>query len=383
MSAQNIKFQTPVPVEIPFIDLKTQQVHLRSRIDTAIQKVLDHGSYIMGPEVNLLEKQLSLFTGVSHSISCSSGTDALLLALLALDLKETDAVFVPVFTFVATAEVVLWGKAQPVFVDVCPDTFNICPDSLVEAIDLARKNGLTPRVVIPVDLYGQPANYDRLQEISQENDLVIIEDAAQSFGATWNGKRTGHHGRIACTSFFPAKPLGCYGDGGAIFTKDSALAEVIESARIHGQGNHRYENVRLGMTGRMDSIQAAILIEKLSIFEEELLARQIVADRYDDRLKNVVRTPTVHPNAKSAWAQYTIQLENRQAVMDHLETLGIPSVVYYPLLVNEQKPYQQFLTVDTKNARQLTSRVLSLPMHPYLEADVQDYIINGVIEATS
>ena len=293
---------------IPFIDLAAQRARLGDNIDRAVKRVMDHGQFISGPEVAQLEAELGAYTGAKHVISCASGTDALLMVLLAKGVGPGDAVICPSFTFCATGEVVaLWG-ATPVFVDVDERTFNIDPASLEKGIALARKRGLTPKAVIPVDLFGQPADHETIGRIAADAGLFVLDDAAQSFGATYRGHRLGRFGLATATSFFPAKPLGCFGDGGAVLTDDDELAGVLRSIRVHGQGTHKYDNVRLGMTARLDTIQAAILSEKLKIFDDEIAAREAIARRYNDALRDIVTVPYVADGNTSVWAQYTIQL---------------------------------------------------------------------------
>jgi dTDP-4-amino-4,6-dideoxygalactose transaminase len=353
---------------IPFIDLNAQQARIRPRIDAAIKRVLDHGIYIMGPEVFELEKQLAEFCGVKHAISCANGTDALALGLMAKNAGPGDAVFVPSFTFAATAEVVAWVGATPIFIDSLEDTYNIDPESLELGIQTAKKAGLRPVGIIPVDLFGQPANYDAIQAIADDHKLWVMADGAQSFGATYKGRKVGYIGDMATTSFFPAKPLGCYGDGGAIFTNDDELATVIKSLRVHGQGSDKYDNVRIGMNGRLDTIQAAILIEKLKIFPNELIARQQAAGQYNDALKSLVEVPTVMARATSAWAQYTVRLSkniDRTILMENLKEVGVPTMVYYPIPLHLQKAYNPFyLKCPTllTHCDAMSSDVLSFPM---------------------
>ena len=365
--------------DIPFIDLKTQQLRIRGRIDAAISRVLDHGAYIMGPEVFELEAQLARFCGVKHALSCANGTDALMMALMAKNVGAGDAVFVPSFTFAATAEVVALVGATPVFVDSLPDTFNMDVQSLKLGIQRIKELGLRPVGIIAVDMFGLPADYDAIQVLADENKLWLIADAAQSFGATYKGRHVGNIGDIATTSFFPAKPLGCYGDGGAIFTNDDEVAETIKSIRVHGQGSDKYDNVRIGMNGRLDTIQAAILIEKLAIFPEELEARQRTAMIYEDGLKgSAVITPKLPQKLSSAWAQYTLRLPSsmdRGVVMSELKKERIPSVIYYPKPLHQQTAYKGFPTAGKKplpQCEKLASEVLSLPMSPYvLEEDAK------------
>jgi len=372
-------------VSIPFIDLQAQRRRLGKRIDDAILKVVDHGAYILGPEVQQLEAKLAEFCGARHCISCANGTDALALVLMAWGIKPGDAVYVPAFTFVATAEVVAWFGATPVFVDVLEDSFNMDPDSLETAIEAAAGMSLTPKAVIPVDLFGQPADYRRLLPIAERHGLNVLADTAQGFGATLDGQRTGTFGDATATSFFPAKPLSCYGDGGAVFTDDDALAEDLHSLRVHGQGSNKYDNVRIGMNGRMDTIQAAILIEKLDIFPDEIAARQRVADYYSSNLDSRQLPPVLMEGATSVWAQYTIQLEGRAAVQDACRSAGIPTAIYYPIPLSRQTGYRHFPTVPTgiPVSDALADRVLSLPMHPYLDQETQDRILAVVASADS
>lgn len=371
---------------IDFIDLKIQQAQIRSQIDRAIQRVLDHGNYIMGPEIDQFESDLSEFCGAKHSLSCANGTDALGLGLMAKGVQPGDAIFVPSFTFAATAEVVSWTGATPVFIDSLPDTFNMDPESLEQGIKTAESQGLKPCGIIPVDLFGQPADYDSIFEIANAHNLWVMADAAQSFGAFYRNQRVGSFSQIATTSFFPAKPLGCYGDGGAIFTNDDALASKIKSLRVHGQGADKYDNVHIGINGRLDTIQAAILIEKLKIFEDEIKARQIIADRYTKGLSDIVKTPVLIKEATSVWAQYTVVLpENvdRSALIQALKEQGIPTVVYYIKPLHLQTAYKHYLTATGKElpvCEKLANHVLSLPMHPYLLEKTQDYIIEGLRE---
>ena len=372
-------------MSIPFIDLQAQRRRLGKRIDDAILKVVDHGAYILGPEVQQLEAKLAEFCGAKHCISCANGTDALALVLMAWGIKPGDAVYVPAFTFVATAEVVAWFGATPVFVDVLEDSFNMDPDSLETAIEAAAGMNLTPKAVIPVDLFGQPADYRRLLPIAERHGLKVLADTAQGFGATLDGQRTGTFGDATATSFFPAKPLSCYGDGGAVFTDDDALAEDLHSLRVHGQGSDKYDNVRIGMNGRMDTIQAAILIEKLDIFPDEIAARQRVADYYSSNLDSRQLPPVLMEGATSVWAQYTIQLEGRAAVQDACRSAGIPTAIYYPIPLSRQTGYRHFPTVPTgiPVSDALADRVLSLPMHPYLDQETQDRILAVVASADS
>lgn len=367
-----------------FIDLKSQLELIRPQIDAAIKRVLDHGIFIMGPEVHALEKQLAEFCGVKHAISCANGTDALGLGLMAKNVGVKDAIFLPSFTFAATAEVVSWVGATPVFIDSLDDTYNMDPKSLEQGIKQAKKLGLKPAGIIPVDLFGQPADYDAIQAIADEYGLWVMADGAQSFGASYKGRKVGNIGDVATTSFFPAKPLGCYGDGGAIFTNDDELAAVIKSLRVHGQGSDKYDNVRIGMNGRLDTIQAAILIEKLKVFPNELIARQKTADAYNAALKNIVSVPKVIDGTTSAWAQYTVLLPehiDRSKVMSDLKEAGIPTMVYYVKPLHLQTAYKHYPTATGAAlpvCENLSERVLSLPMSGYVSGD-ESKIIDRII----
>jgi dTDP-4-amino-4,6-dideoxygalactose transaminase len=346
--------------------------------------VLDHGKYVMGPEVTELERQLSEYTGAAHTLSCSSGTDALLMVLMAKGIGPGDAVLCPAFTFTATPEVIALLGATPVFVDVEPDSFNLDVSKLSEGLQTAKEAGLTPKVVVAVDLFGQPADYDAVEQFASENGLWVLADAAQSFGASYKTRKVGTLGVATGTSFFPAKPLGCYGDGGAIFTDDAELADVLDSIRVHGKGTEKYDNVRIGVNGRLDTIQAAILIEKLKLFPSEVESRDRVAERYRQGLSghDGVIPPTVEPGLQSVWAQYTLRFTNgaRDKVAAHLKEEGIPTAIYYPKPLHQQTAYKDFpvakggLPVSDK----LAGEVLSLPMHPYLEESDQDRVIEAI-----
>jgi dTDP-4-amino-4,6-dideoxygalactose transaminase len=372
---------------VPFIDLAAQRRRLGSAIDDAIDRVLGHGQYILGPEVRLLEADLAGFCGAKHAVSCSNGTDGLALILRARGLKAGDAVLCPSFTFAATAEVVAWFGATPVFVDVLPDTFNLDPASLERGIATAKQLGLNPTCVMPVDLFGQPADYDAIEPLCAAHKLWILSDAAQSFGATYKRRKIGTIGLATATSFFPAKPLGCYGDGGAIFTEDADLAELLRSLRMHGQGVDKYDNARVGMNGRLDTIQAAVLIEKLKIFSDEIDKRQIVVQRYNDGLKEVAAVPAVLDGCVSTWAQYTIKIRNgrRDAVAAALKERGIPTAIYYPKPLHRQTAYRHYPSAGNglPVSDAIALEVLSLPMHPYLAPELQDRIIEATCEAIS
>ncbi|MDB4558943.1 DegT/DnrJ/EryC1/StrS aminotransferase family protein [Amylibacter sp.] len=369
-----------------FIDLAAQQARIRDRIDTRIATVLDHGKYIMGPEVAELEADLSAFCGANHSLTCANGTDALLLALMAFKVRTGDAVFCPTFTFAATAEVVPSLGAVPVFVDCDPDTYNMDPASLERAVEHAKALGLRPSVIIAVDLFGLPADYDAIEEIAVSEGMKLIADSAQGFGGVYKGRNAGTIGDFATTSFFPAKPLGCYGDGGALFTEDDELAELVKSYRVHGKGGHKYDNQRIGMNSRLDTLQAAILCEKLAIFGDELKRRNQVADRYDAALSNMLVTPHVPDGLMSSWAQYTVRTEvgeGRDVIMSALEDASVPTTIYYPLPLHQQTAYKGFPT-DPNGllvAERLAQQVFSLPMHPYLTMEDQDKVISALQDA--
>jgi dTDP-4-amino-4,6-dideoxygalactose transaminase len=373
------------PVDnIPFVDLRMQRRRLGRSLDEAVQRVMDHGQFILGPEVTQLENQLSAFAGAKHCVSCANGTDALGLVLIAEGVGPGDAVFVPAFTFAATAEVVSWVGATPVFVDVIEDTFNLDPARLETAIALGKRQGLRPRAVIPVDLFGQPADYTALAPIAAAHDMFVLCDAAQSFGASLGGRRVGTFGRATATSFFPAKPLGCYGDGGAVLTDDDDLAAVLRSLRAHGQGTNKYDNVRIGINGRLDTMQAAILLQKLTIFEDEIEARQRIARRYADLLGDVVRLPQLIEGAVSTWAQYTIVTERRDSVITACKRAGVPTAIYYPIPLSRQTAYKHFPSgpEGVPVSERLAQQVVSLPMHPYLDPATQERVAAAVRDGT-
>jgi UDP-2-acetamido-2-deoxy-ribo-hexuluronate aminotransferase len=372
------------PGAIPFVDLAAQRRRLGPRLDAAIARVLAHGCFIMGPEVAELEAQLAAFCGARHAIACASGTDALALGLMAKGIGPGDAVLMPGFTFVATAEPVAWLGAVPVFIDVLPDTCNLDPARLEQGVRTARAEGLTPRAVIAVDLFGQPADYDPIEEICARHRLWLMADAAQSFGASYGPRRVGTLGAITATSFFPSKPLGCYGDGGCVFTDDDELAEAMRSLRVHGQGRDKYDNVRIGMNARLDTVQAAILLEKLAIFPDELEARQRVAEGYEV-LRGLVQIPCVIAQATSVWAQYTVVVERiaRDALAAALKAAGIATAVYYPTPLHQQSAYHHYPVAGgaLPVAERLSRQVLSLPIHSYLEPATQALIIAALRRA--
>ena len=378
----------PVPVEaeaakIEFIDLVAQRRRMGERIDAAIRRVIDSGRFIMGPEVSELERVLGNFCGARHVVTCSSGTDALMLCLRAKGVGAGDAVFLPSFTFAATAEVVCRVGATPVFVDSLADTFNIDPESLRHGIATARRGGLKPAAVIAVDLFGQPVDYDALEPVIAEHDLWLLDDAAQSFGAIFRGRHIGAVVELTATSFYPSKPLGCYGDGGAVFTQDPALAELLVSLRTHGKGREKYEHARIGMNARLDTLQAAVLLEKLRIFPEEMQARNRIARRYNEQLQDVVEVPRLIAGVTSVWAQYAILTPYRDQVVADLESQGIPTAIHYPTPLHRQAPYQGCPIAGNglPVAERLSAEVLSLPMHPYLDEATQDRIIHAVRDA--
>jgi len=360
-----------------FIDLKSQYRRIEADVRARLDKVLAHGQFIMGPEIAELEAKLAAYTGAKHCLACASGTDALLLALMAWKIGPGDAVFTTPFTFIATAEVIALVGATPVFVDIDPRTYNIDAAKLEAAVkslasgavpSTGTSPGLRARAVIPVDLFGLCADYGAVNAVAKKHGLLVLEDACQSFGASYNGKRACSFGDAAATSFFPAKPLGCFGDGGAVFTGSDELAATMRSIRIHGQGSDKYNNVRIGINGRLDTMQAAILLAKMEIFGEEMQQRQAVAARYAARLAGAVTVPTIPEGHISAWAQYSIQHDNRQAAMDRLKNAGIPAAIYYPkpLHMQEAFAYLGYAKGTMPVSEQVADRIFSLPMHPYL-----------------
>lgn len=374
--------------QIEFIDLKAQQSRIRESLERRIRAVLDHGAYILGPEVEELEKRLAAFSGAKHCISCANGTDALLLALMAHGVGPGDAVFVPTFTFVATAEVVSLLGATPVFVDSDPASFNIDPARMAEAVAHLKKTkpGLKPRAVIPVDLFGLPADYEPLTATAHAHGMFVLQDAAQSFGATYKGTRSGNLGDFSATSFFPAKPLGCYGDGGAVFTNDDRLAELTRSIRFHGKGADKYDNVRVGLNARLDTLQAAVLLAKMEIFEDELRARDRVATRYSQGLQGRFVLPQRPADRTCAWAQYSVlcsSQKERTDVMRKLQAKGIPTNIYYPKPLHLQGVFKGLghQAGDFPVAERISSQILSFPMHPYLTDADQDTIIEAALKA--
>ena len=376
------------PEPVPFIDLAAQCRRLGKSIDEAVSRVLAHCQFINGPEVTALEAALAEFSGSRHVVSCASGTDALLMVLMAKNVGPGDAVLCPSFTFCATGEVVALVGATPVFVDVDEATFNMDVNSLKRGIATARQRGLKPRAVIPVDLFGQSADHDAIGAVAEAEGLFVLDDAAQGFGASYKGRRLGTFGLATATSFFPAKPLGCFGDGGAIFTDDDELAETLRSIRVHGQGSDKYDNVRLGLTGRLDTIQAAVLIEKLKIFEDEIAARNQVAERYARGLGNLVTVPRLASGCTSVWAQYTIRLPegtDRDGFAAALKAQGIPTAIYYTKSMHQQTAYRDYPVADggLPASERRSDDVISLPMHAYLDEPSQERIIKAVRGALS
>jgi len=387
-----------------FVDLAAQQKRIRQQIESNIAAILDHGRYIMGPEIKQLEERLAEYAGVKNAIGCASGTDALLMALMAYQVGPGDAVFTSPFTFIATAEVISLLGATPVFVDIDPQTFNIDPAKLELAIAAVKNSdpnihpipqnnsalssqssALQPKGVIAVDLFGLPADYGQIDAIAAKDSLFVIEDAAQSFGAELKGKKAGAFGNIACTSFFPAKPLGCYGDGGMCFTGDDSLAEIMQSVRVHGKGHHKYDNIRIGVNGRLDTLQAGILLAKFDIFPEEIALRQEVADRYTELLERPsgLTQPAIPQDYKSAWAQYSVLAQNsahRTALQSKLKEAQIPTAVYYPKPLHLQSAfsYLKYKDGDFPVSEDCADRIFSLPMHPYLSEADQLKIVKSI-----
>jgi UDP-2-acetamido-2-deoxy-ribo-hexuluronate aminotransferase len=367
---------------IPFIDVAAQRRRLGRAVDDAVARVLAHCQFVNGPEVRAFESDLAAFCGARHAIGCASGTDALLLVLMAWEIKPGDAVICPSFTYHATAEMVALLGATPIIADVSPETFNLDPASCERGVATAKRLGLKPRAIIPVDLFGLPADHEAITAIARKYDLKILDDAAQGFGAAYRGNKLGTLGTATATSFFPAKPLGCYGDGGAVFTDDDALATRVKSIRLHGEGVDRSEAARIGITGRLDTIQAAILIEKLKIFPDEIAARNRVAERYAQALADVAIVPRVGNESTSVWAQYTIKLKpgQRDKLAADLKAQAIPTAIYYTKPLHKQPAYRDYPVADggVPVSEQLSGEVISLPMHAYLEQPDQDRVIGAV-----
>ena len=367
---------------ISFIDLGKQQKRLGSKIQNRINAVLSHGKYIMGPEVSELEEKLEQYTGAKHAVTCASGTDALVLALMAYGIGSGDIVFCPTFTFPATAEAIVILGAVPYFIDVEVDTFNISISSLKKGIENVKKeNQYKIKAIISVDLYGLPANYSKLNIIAKENNMTVIADAAQSFGAEHNSNKVGTLSDITCVSFFPAKPLGCYGDGGAILTNDIIIKDKVKSLRAHGKGTSKYDIDYVGLNSRLDTIQAGILLAKLEDFEWERTQRNTIAENYSKALKNKISIPKVPGGLKSIWAQYTVKHDNREKIQESLKEKGIPTMVHYPIPMHIQKAYRKYYNNNFSlvNSELLANQVFSLPMHPDMNEDDQDYIIKNIL----
>jgi dTDP-4-amino-4,6-dideoxygalactose transaminase len=375
--------QRPSPPMIPFIDLAAQRRRLGGAIDAAVARVLGHCQFILGPEVRTFEAELAKFCGAKHAVTCASGTDALVLALRARGIGPGDAVICPSFTFCATAEVAALVGATPVFVDIDERSFNIDVNGIAGAVAAAKRAGLTPKAIIPVDLFGLPTDHSGIAAAAE--GLFILDDAAQAFGASFNNRRLGSFGHATATSFFPAKPLGCYGDGGAVITDDDAMADMLRSLRMHGQGSDRYDNIRIGLASRLDTIQAAILSEKLKIFPDEIEARNRIARRYSEGLGDAAIVPYVPAGSVSVWAQYTIRVAGgrRDKLAAALKAEGIPTAIYYSIPLHRQQAYKHFPVGDGGVAvsDRLAAEVISLPMHAYLDALTQDRIIDGVRRA--
>ena len=373
------------PPPIPFIDVAAQRRRLGPVIDAAVARVLNHCQFILGPEVRAFETELAAFCGARHVVTCASGTDALVLALRAMGIGPGDAVLCPSFTFCATAEVAALVGATPVFLDVDATTFNIDATHIEGAVAAAKEAGLRPKAIIPVDLFGLPADHSAIAAAAEPEGLLVLDDAAQGFGATYNNRRLGTFGQATATSFFPAKPLGCYGDGGAVMTDGDGLSETLRSLRVHGQGSDKYDNVSIGLASRLDTIQAAVLSEKLKIFPDEIDSRNKVARRYNEALTDVATVPAVPAGSTSVWAQYTIRISaaRRDAVAAALKSEGIPTAIYYPIPLHRQQAYKHYPVGKGGVAAsdRLASEVISLPMHAYLDAATQDRIIDATRRA--
>jgi len=367
-----------------FIDLKKQYSLIKDEIDSAVINTLESGNYIFGPEVNRIEENLSEYTGFKYTISCASGTDALVMAMMAYEIGPGDLVITTPFTFISSAECIGLVGATPIFVDISKESFNLCPDALEKCItDLRKKNQLSKlKAVISVDLFGLPAEYSKIEKILNEHDVPLIADCAQSFGSRYGERKSCNYGNIMTTSFFPAKPLGCYGDGGAVFTDDEELNKKLKSIRVHGMGEHKYENVRLGITGRLDAIQAAVLNVKIKYLDQEIIKRNSVASAYNrqfEQLNDLIK-PSIKPNITSAWAQYTLMTDKREAIVDHLKSRDIPINIYYPIPLHMQKvfKYLNYQEGDFPITEECAKKAFSLPMHPYLSNEDQEKIVVGV-----
>lgn len=371
--------------KIQFIDLGAQRRHIGQAMDDAILSAVHAGAYILGPEVKELEHKLAAFCGAKRAIGCANGTDAIALPLMAMGLRPGDAVICPSFTFAATAEVVAWLGATPIFVDIDESTYNLDVKALGLAMATAAKNNLKVRAVIAVDLFGQPADYDPIEAFCRDEKLVLIADSAQGFGGVYKGRVAGSIGDFATTSFFPAKPLGCYGDGGAIFTANDEHHDIIRSLHVHGKGEDKYDNVRIGVNSRLDTVQAAVLLKKLEIFAEEIDKRQVVAKRYNDGLKDVAVVPHVMEGCVSTWAQYVIRVDagRRAGIIDALKARGVPTAIYYPKPLHQQTAYKRFPVAGNglPVSDRVCQEVMALPMHPYLDEATQGYIIEATRDA--
>jgi dTDP-4-amino-4,6-dideoxygalactose transaminase len=369
-----------------FIDLDRQYNIVGKEIEERMRHVIENKQFIMGPEIGELENALAGYTGRKHAITCASGTDALVIPLMALELEKKDAVFVPAFTFFASAESVVLAGATPVFVD-CDSSYNMDTDNLILQIEKVLKEGkLVPRGIIPVDLFGQPADYEALEKIAEKYDLFILEDAAQGFGGIYKGKKACSFGKVSATSFFPAKPLGCYGDGGAIFTDDDEFAEKLKSVRVHGMGTDRYDNIRIGLNGRMDALQAAVVIPKLKIFDEEMEKRNKVAKRYTENLKDDFIVPVIPEDKVSSWAQFSLLAETkeqREKILEKMKEKEIPIMIYYPIPMHLQTAFQYlgYRKGDLPQCEDYADRIFSIPMHPYLTEEEIDFVSEALIAA--
>jgi len=362
-------------LNIKFLDLQKQQLSIKKELDNNVKNVFDHSKFIMGPEVSQLERKLEEISQAKNCLTCSSGTDALILSMMALNIGKGDAVFCPSFTFPATAEAILIVGATPVFIDVSKNTFNLCYKDLIEKINTTKKGKLVPKSIIAVDLFGLPANYNKLKEIANEYKLSIISDAAQSFGASFQGKKVGTLGNITCTSFFPAKPLGCYGDGGAVFMEQTDIKEKIAGLRVHGKGKEKYEIINVGLNSRLDTIQAAILLSKITIFDWENTERNRLAQIYNNEIKDFFKIPIVPNKTKSVWAQYTLQIKKRDQAVNFLKENGIPTMVYYPVPMHLQPAYKKFSKERLPKSETIAKQVFSIPIHAYLSETEQNFII--------
>jgi len=365
-----------------FIDLNVQQKRIRGKIENNVKKVLDHGRYILGPEVKELEERLADYVGTKYSIGVASGTDALLMILMSYGVGPGDAVFTTPFTFIATAEVIQLMGGTPVFVDIDADTFNMNSERLEDKIIETQSTDLTPKGIIPVDLFGQPADYDEIKHIAQKYDLFVLEDGAQSFGASYKSKKACSLADVSCTSFFPAKPLGAYGDAGMIFTDNIDIYKKLVSIRTHGQGSNKYENVRIGVNGRIDTVQAAILLAKFEIFDEEINLRQGVAKRYSEKLKDFVNVPYVKDFNVSAWAQYSVLHSERDKLLKKLKEKEIPFAIYYPKPLHLQEAFSNlgYKKGDFPVSEHVSETIFSLPFYPYLKLEDQEKIVEAIIK---